>query len=112
MLGPEDDGLRVVGLSVRRRWPHRPDPVEALRLPAVSRKTVSDATLRAVALAYRRERMSGHGDLEAYQAAMQAYRKRRPEEPENTAQHEVGRLIAEAAERAPWDFGVHLAEGA
>ena len=64
------------------------------------------STLRAVALAYRRERKRGHGDLEAYQAAMQAYRELRPEEPENTAQHEVGRLIAEAAERAgPWLYG-------
>ncbi len=64
-------------------------------------------TLRAVALAYRRERVRGHGDFEAYQAAVQAYRERRPEEPENTAQHEVGRLIAEAAERAgQWLYGV------
>ncbi len=70
------------------------------------------STLRALALAYRRERVRGHGDFEAYQAAIQTHRELRPKEPENTAQHEVGRLIAEAAERAPWDFGVHLAEGA
>ena len=64
------------------------------------------STLRAVALAYRRKRKRGHGDFEAYQAAMQAYREIRPEEPENTAQEEVGRLIAEAAERAgPWLYG-------
>ena len=64
-------------------------------------------TLRAVALAYRRKRKRGHGDLDAYQAAMQAYRELRPEVPENTAQHEVARLIAEAAERAgPWLYGV------
>ena len=107
MLGPEDDGLRAVGLSARRRWPHRPDPVEALRLPAVSRKTVSDATLRAVALAYRRERMSGHGDFEAYQAAMQAYRQLHPEAADDAARYEVGRLISEAAERAgQWLYGV------
>ncbi len=65
------------------------------------------STLRAVALAYRQERKRGHGDFEAYQAAMQAYRELRPEDPENTAQHEVGRLIAEAAERAgQWLYGV------
>ena len=64
------------------------------------------STLRAVALAYRRERKLGHGDHEAYQAAMKAYRELRPDDPENTAQREVGRLIAEAAERAgQWLYG-------
>ncbi len=69
-------------------------------------------TLRAVALAYRRKRKRGYGDLEAYQAAMQVYRELRPNEPENTAQHEVGRLIAEAAERAgPWLYGAPKGSG-
>ncbi len=80
-------------------------------VPRRRRGTVTDggdhlSTLRVVALAYRRKRKRGNGDLEAYQAAMQAYRELRPEEPENTAQHEVARLIAEAAERAgPWLYG-------
>ncbi len=81
-------------------------------VPRHRRGTMTDGgdeylcTLRAVALAYRRKRKRGHGDLEAYQAAMQAYRELRPEEPENTAQREVARLIAEAAERAgPWLSG-------
>ncbi len=65
------------------------------------------STLRAVALAYRLERKRGHGDFEAYQAAMQAYRQLHPEDADDAAGYEVARLIFEASERAgPWLYGV------
>ncbi len=65
------------------------------------------STHRAVALAYRRERKRGHGEFEAYQAAMQAYRQLHPEDTDDAAGYEVGRLIFEASERAgPWLYGV------
>ncbi len=81
-------------------------------VPRRRRGTMTDggehlSTLRAVALAYRRKRKRGQGDLEAYQAAMQAYRQLHPEDSDDAARYEVGRLIFEASERAgPWLYGV------
>ena len=49
------------------------------------------STLRAVALAYRRERKRGHGDFEAYQAAMLAYRQLHLEDADDAARYEFGR---------------------
>ena len=62
--------------------------------------------MRIVATAYREEMLAGHGDLEAYCAAFEAYSKRYPEKPTDTAAREVSRLIFEASTADDcWIFG-------
>ena len=52
---------------------------------------------RLVATAYRQEMLAGHGDQEAYDAAIEAYLARYPEKPSDIAALEVARLIFEAS---------------
>ena len=62
--------------------------------------------LLIVAAAYRQEMSAGHGDLEAYRAAFEAYTKRYPEKPTDTAAREVTRLIFEASSAEDgWVYG-------
>jgi hypothetical protein len=62
--------------------------------------------LRLVAAAYRRERVAGHGDREAYHAALAAYLEQNPHVPADKAGETVSRLIFEASEKAPdWLHG-------
>ena len=62
--------------------------------------------LRVVATAYRQEMMAGHGDMEAYRAALEAYLARHPEKSSDAAGQEVARLIFAAAERGDgWPHG-------
>lgn len=61
---------------------------------------------RLVATAYRQEMLAGHGDLEAYRAAFEAYTKRYPEKPTDAASLEVSRLIFEASSgEDEWIYG-------
>ena len=53
--------------------------------------------MRIVAAAYREEMLAGHGDQEAYRAALEAYLAQHPEKPSDTAGREVARLIFEAS---------------
>lgn len=62
--------------------------------------------LRLVAQAYRRERVAGHGDREAYHAALAAYLEQNPHVPADKAGNIVSLLIFEASEKAPdWLHG-------
>ncbi len=62
--------------------------------------------LLIVATAYRQEMMAGHGDMEAYRAALEAYLLRYPEKPSDTAGREVSRLIFEASSAEDgWIYG-------
>ena len=66
--------------------------------------TIDD--MRIVAAAYRQEMVAGHGDVEAYRAALEAYLAKHPEKSSDTAGQEVGRLIFQAAERGDgWLYG-------
>ena len=53
--------------------------------------------LRLVAAAYRQEMLAGHGDQEAYRAALEANLAQHPEKPSDAAGREVARLIFEAS---------------
>ena len=60
-------------------------------------------TMRAVAVAYRRERQAGHFDGPAREAAMVAFRARHPECERLPASEAVARIIAWAAqEHTAW----------
>jgi hypothetical protein len=62
--------------------------------------------LRLVGSAYRRERVAGHGDREAYHAALAAYLEQNPHLPADKAGETVSHLIFEAAEKDPaWLHG-------
>jgi len=66
----------------------------------------TDDDLLIVAAAYRQEMLAGHGDLEAYRAAFEAYSKRYPEKTTDTAAFEVSRLIFEtSAGEDGWIYG-------
>jgi len=60
-------------------------------------------TVRAVAVAYRRQRQAGESDLPAYQAALAAYLDRHPREPDQEAADDVSGMIASVArEHGKW----------
>ena len=67
---------------------------------------LDNEALLIVATAYRQEMMAGHGDQEAYAAALDAYLLRYPEKPSDTAGREVSRLIFEASSAEDgWIYG-------
>ena len=68
--------------------------------------------MRAVALAYRRERRAGRLDQPAREAAIAAFRARHPELERLPASAAVARIVAWAAqEHAAWFWkGVRLPE--
>ena len=66
----------------------------------------TNEALLIVATAYRQEMMAGHGDQEAFAAALEAYLLRYPEKPSDTAGKEVSRLIFEASTAEDgWIYG-------
>ena len=67
---------------------------------------MSKDDLRAVAAAYRAVRVSGHGDQEAYRAALEVFMAKHPEKPSDKAGREVGELIIAASTRdGDWLYG-------
>jgi hypothetical protein len=70
-------------------------------LPADPLSTWDRESLRAVALAYRRQRQAGESDLPARMAAEAAYRDLHPDTPERWVSVTVARIIASVAREHP-----------
>jgi len=72
-------------------------------LPALPLSTWDRATVRAVAIAYRRQRQAGQSDQPAYEAALAAYRERHPRTLDHEAAETASGMIASVArEHGAW----------
>ncbi len=80
---------------------------------AVPKPGFDPETMRAVAIAYRRERQAGRLDEPAREAAIAAFRARHPEIDRLAASGAAAQIIAWAArEHTAWFWkGVRLPEG-
>ena len=66
----------------------------------------TDGIMEEVATAYRARRALGEPDQPAWQAALVAFKRCRPELPEDEARSRVAELIFEASEvYGPWLYG-------
>jgi len=71
--------------------------------PTEPLSTWDRATIRAVAVAYQRQRQAGERDLPARIAAEAVYRELHPDVPECQASETVARMIASvASEHGDW----------